>query len=366
MSLLIGLMSGTSMDGMDAALVDLSNNTLVAGITRPYSQEIQVRLSEFNKTAFISPIKLMQLHALIGQDFAKAVFDLLSKADCKPEDIMAIGSHGQTLYHDPLALIPTTLQLGCAHTIAERTGITTVADFRTRDLVLGGQGAPFAPCYHQVLFEKQDLPLVLVNIGGISNITILRNNQPPVGYDTGPGNTLMDAWIKKNQNIDYDASGHWASTGQVIKPLLERLLDDPYFKQASPKSIGIEYFSDDWLSSYLESNYLPEDVQATLVSLTTLSIADAIKSDAPECARVALCGGGVHNTFLFEQLKQALPECNIDSTQAFGVDPDYLEAMMFAWFAQQTIQNKTVDLTQITGANKPGIFGAIYRGHDQS
>jgi anhydro-N-acetylmuramic acid kinase len=360
MSLFIGLMSGTSMDGIDAALVDSSDNTLIAGITRPYSQEIQVQLSEFNKTALISPIQLMQLHKLIGQDFAKSVFDVLSKAQCKPEDVMAIGSHGQTVYHDPLASIPTTLQLGCAHTIAEKTNITTVADFRTRDLVLGGQGAPFAPCYHQVLFEKQDLPLVLVNIGGIANITILRKNQPPVGYDTGPGNTLMDAWIKKNQDFDYDANGDWASTGKIIKPLLKRLLDDPYFKQASPKSIGIEYFSDDWLSAYLEPSYSPEDVQATLVSLTASSIADAIRSNAPECKRVALCGGGVHNKFLLEQVKQALPECNIDSTQAFGVDPDYLEAMMFAWFAQQTIRNKTVDLTQITGANKPSILGAIY------
>jgi len=360
MSLFIGLMSGTSMDGIDAALVDSSTHTLVAGITRPYSQEIQAQLAEFSKTALISPIKLMQLHQLIGQEFSKAVMDVLAKAQCKPEDVTAIGSHGQTLYHDPLAAIPTTLQLGCAHTIAENTNITTVADFRTRDLVLGGQGAPFAPCYHQILFEKQDLPLVLVNIGGIANITILRKNMPPLGYDTGPGNTLMDAWIKNNQNIAYDANGDWARAGQVIKPLLKHLLDDSYFKQASPKSIGIEYFSYDWLSSYLEPNYLPEDVQATLVSLTAVSIADAIKADAPECKRVALCGGGVHNKFLCEQLKQALPLCWVDSTKALGVDPDYLEAMMFAWFAQQTIQNKIIDLTQITGASKPAVLGAIY------
>lgn len=360
MSLFIGLMSGTSMDGMDAALVDLSSHTLIAGITKPFSQEIKIKLAEFSKTALISPTQLMQLHRQIGQEFAHVVCDVLSKAGCKSEDIIAIGSHGQTLYHDPLAAIPTTLQLGCAHTIAARTNITTVADFRTRDLVLGGQGAPFAPCYHHVLFAQQDLPLVLVNIGGIANITILRKNQQPVGYDTGPGNTLMDAWIKKNQDLSYDASGDWASTGNIIKPLLKRLLDDPYFKQASPKSIGIEYFSEHWLSSYLESDYLSEDVQATLVSLTALSIANAMRLDAPECKRVALCGGGVHNTCLLKQLKQALPEYTIESTQAFGVDPDYLEAMMFAWFAQQTMQNKAIDLTQITGSKKTSILGAIY------
>ncbi|MDF1683284.1 MAG: anhydro-N-acetylmuramic acid kinase [Legionellaceae bacterium] len=360
MSLYIGLMSGTSMDGMDAALVDFSNNTLVAGITRPYSQEIQTRLSNFNQAELISPIQLMQLHALIGQDFAKAVFDVLKKANCKSENVSAIGSHGQTLYHDPLASIPTTLQLGCAHTIAAQTGITTVADFRTRDLVLGGQGAPFAPCFHHILFENQDLPLVLVNIGGIANITILRKNNPPIGYDTGPGNTLMDAWIKKHRNVDYDAHGAWASTGQIIQPLLERLLEDSYFKKASPKSIGTEYFSEAWLLTYLESSYLPEDVQATLAKLTAISIANAIKVGAPECHRIALCGGGVHNDFLSQQLKQALPTYSIDSTEAFGVDPDYLEAIMFGWFAKQAIQNKIVDMTQITGAHKPTILGSIY------
>tara|TARA_R110002126_G_scaffold273866_1_gene418667 strand:+ start:206838 stop:207926 length:1089 start_codon:yes stop_codon:yes gene_type:complete len=360
MSLYIGLMSGTSMDGMDAALVDLSSNTLIAGITRPYSQEVQARLSRFNQAGLISPSHLMQLHTLIGQDFTKAVFDVLHKAHCKPEDIIAIGSHGQTLYHDPLASIPTTLQLGCAHTIAAQTGITTVADFRTRDLVLGGQGAPFAPCYHHILFEKHEMPLVLVNIGGIANITILRKHQPPLGYDTGPGNTLMDAWIKKHRNLAYDTNGDWASTGKIIEPLRDRLLHDAYFKQASPKSIGTEYFSEAWLSAHLELGYLPEDVQATLASVTAISIAHAIQADAPECTRIALCGGGAHNHFLFQQLKQILPLCSIESTQTYGVDPDYLEAIMFGWFAQQTIQNKAVDLTQITGSNKPVILGSIY------
>jgi len=360
MNLFIGLMSGTSMDGIDAALVDLSEHRLITGITRPYSQKVQKQLSNFNQAKLISPIQLMQLHTLIGEDFAKAALDVLSQANYKPKDIVAIGSHGQTLYHDPLAAIPTTLQLGCAHTISERTGITTVADFRTRDLVVGGQGAPFAPCYHQILFGQQDLPLVLVNIGGIANITILRKNQSPMGYDTGPGNTLMDLWIKKNKTLNYDADGKWASTGQVINPLLKRLKKDPFFKKRPPKSIGVEYFSDTWLSAYLEPDYLPEDVQATLVSLTALSIADAIQTDAPDCRRIALCGGGVHNHFLLTQLKQALPECCVDSTKAFGIDPDYLEAMMFAWFAQQTVQNKTLDLTHITGAIKPVILGVIY------
>lgn len=360
MSLFIGLMSGTSMDGIDAALVDLSNNTIIDGITRPYSGEVKTQLRAFNKTKLISPVALMQLHRLIGQEFSDAVFDVLSKADCKPEDVVAIGSHGQTLFHDPCATIPTTLQLGCGHTIVEKTGITTVADFRTRDLVLGGQGAPFAPCYHQVLFEHQDLPLALVNIGGIANLTLLRKDQPPLGYDTGPGNTLMDAWVKKHRDLDYDANGDWARAGQVIKPLLKRLLNDAYFKQASPKSIGAEYFSYAWLSDYLESDYSPVDVQATLLRLTALSIAEAIKTDDPACKRVALCGGGAHNHALCQYLEETLPECKIDSTKALGFDPDYLEAMMFAWFAQQTIEGKAVDLTHITGASKPSILGVIY------
>jgi len=360
MSLYMGLMSGTSMDGMDAALVDLDSNTLVAGITKAYSPEIQTRLSVFGETKLISPIELMQLHTLIGQAFAEAAIDVLAKAGCSSHDVMAIGSHGQTLYHDPLASIPTTLQLGCAHTIAEQTGITTVADFRTRDMVLGGQGAPFAPVYHHVLFEKQELPLALVNIGGIANLTLLRKDHAPIGYDTGPGNTLMDAWIKQHRGVAYDANGDWASTGRVIKPLLLQLLADPYFKQVVPKSIGKEYFSDRWLSAYLKSDYLPEDVQATLVSLTALSITDAIKADPSACRRVALCGGGTQNKVLCEHLKQALPEYSFVSTEALGVDPNYLEAMMFAWFAQQTIEGKLIDLTQITGASKPAILGVIY------
>lgn len=360
MSLFIGLMSGTSMDGVDAALVDLSNNTLIAGITRPYSSEVQIKLMEVNKTKLISPIQLMQLHTLIGHDFSSAVFDVLSKADCSSEEIIAIGSHGQTLYHDPYGSIPTTLQLGCAHTIAAQTGITTVADFRTRDLVLGGQGAPFAPCYHHVLFKDQDLPAVLINIGGIANITVLRKNQSPIGYDTGPGNTLLDRWINKNHGCAYDAKGAWGASGQVIEPLLARFLDDPFFKLTSPKSTGTEYFSDTWLAARLEATYKPEDVQATLTQLTALTIADAIRFDAPECKRILLCGGGVRNDFLFQQLKQILPEYQIESTQALGVDPDYLEAIMFGWLAQQAIQNKPVDLTQITGAHKPTILGSIY------
>lgn len=348
------------MDGVDAALVDLSNHTLIAGITRAYPPDVQSKILEINKSKPISPLQLMQLHRFIGQNFASAVLDVLNKAGCNPDDVMAIGSHGQTIYHDPLGAIPTTLQLGCPHTIAAQTGITTVADFRTRDLVLGGQGAPFAPCYHHVLFKSQDLPAVIVNIGGISNITILSENQSPIGYDTGPGNTLMDRWINKNQGCAYDANGSWGATGQILEPLLARLLSDSYFKQVAPKSIGTEYFSDTWLATHLEATYKPEDVQATLTQFTAVTIADAIRSDAPECQRVFLCGGGVHNDLLYHQLQHALPSCSINSTQALGVNPDYLEAIMFGWLAQQTIQNNPVDLTQITGTNKPTILGAIY------
>ncbi len=360
MSLLIGLISGTSMDGIDAALVDLEKNQLIAGITYPYPSELQAQLLNFDVSQKHSPQTLLQLNHLLGRVFSNATLELLKKTQYKPGDIKAIGSHGQTLYHDPDSDIPTTLQLGCPHTIAAHTGITVVADFRTRDLVLGGQGAPFAPYYHQELFKKQHLPLSVVNVGGISNVSILKKSAPPMGYDTGPGNVLMDAWIKKHKNLAYDANGNWASSGQVIPSLLKALLSDAYFSKLAPKSIDKGYYSLNWLEQYLQSDYKIEDIQATLLHFTAHSIADAIKTTASDCKQVLLCGGGAHNQALIKALAVYLPAYRIDTTDVFDVSPDYLEAMMFAWFAEQTLNHNPLDLTQITGASKSTILGAIY------
>ena len=360
MNLYIGLLSGTSMDGIDAALVDVDSNKLIKGITEPYSENLKHKLNELLLTKLISPAALSQLNTLIGREFGHAVNKLLAKVDIKDTSIIAIGSHGQTICHDATSEVPYTLQLGCPHTIAELTGIKVVADFRTRDLVIGGQGAPFAPIYHQALFGLTHSPIAVVNIGGISNITYIDNEGSPSGYDVGPGNCLLDYWIMKHKGVSYDCNGDWAASGNIIKPLLQALLDDPYFSQSQPKSLGKEYFSHGWLDNFLHEDYAPKDVQATLLALTAITIADDIKKSDLTLKLVALCGGGAHNKALHNLLKNQLKNLNIITTSELNIDPDYLEAMMFAWLAEKTINLKPLDFRKITGAKSLAIYGAIY------
>ena len=361
MMLYVGLMSGTSMDGIDAALLDVTTNTLIAGITRPYSDQAkQLLLSVLNQVA-VPPSLLCQLNTVLGREFASAVLQLLEVSNTSIHDVVSIGSHGQTICHDASAEIPYTLQLGCAHTIAELTGKAVVADFRTRDIVIGGQGAPFAPIYHETLFSEENLPLALVNIGGIANVTYLEpGHGSSSGYDVGPGNCLMDSWIYQHKGLAYDRNGAWALTGNVIEPLLTALLDDPYFKRPYPKSLGKEYFSPAWLSACLRRDDDPGDVQATLVQFTAITIANDIKKWRSPVKHLAICGGGAHNIALMRALSEQLPQIKVDSTSAFGVDPDFIEAMMFAWLAEKTINQKPVDLRHITGAKKASVLGVIY------
>lgn len=358
--LFIGLMSGTSMDGIDAALVDLSTHSLIAGITHPYSSEAKARINAVLNGETIDLKAYSQLNTFLGREFAKAALELMNKAQIPASAIQAIGSHGQTLCHDATADIPYTVQLGCAHTIAELTGVTVVADFRSRDLIVGGQGAPFAPIYHQALFKGQEYPLAVVNVGGISNVTYLVNDYDLSGYDLGPGNCLMDAWIQKHLGYDYDNNGDWASSGQVIQPLLETLLADPYFKRKQPKSIGKEYFSLDWLERYLLGDYSKADVQATLLRLTANAIALGIKSDAVAPSQLLICGGGAHNTALLNELSKLLPEMKVQSTDSININPDFIEALMFAWLAEKTLNHRPLDLRRITGSKHATILGAIY------
>ncbi len=360
MKLFIGLMSGTSMDGIDAALVDVTTHTLVAGITRPYSDKAKQCLQDVLGRGHTSPMVLSQLNTLLGREFALAVHQLLSTTNITPQSVVAIGSHGQTICHDATAEIPYTVQLGCAHTIAELTGMVVVADFRTRDLVIGGQGAPFAPVYHQALFGACDFPLAVVNIGGIANVTYLAPGVEVNGYDVGPGNCLLDAWIQKHLSLAYDAGGAWAATGRVIMPLLSALLDDHYFKCSPPKSLGSEYFSSAWLTHCLQPEYAANDVQATLVALTATTIAEDIKKNHLQPQRVAFCGGGIHNIALQNALAKQLSGLHIGSTKTLGIDPDYMEAMMFAWLADKALSQTPLDLRQITGAKSLAVLGAIY------
>ena len=360
MRLFIGLMSGTSMDGIDAALVDVETNTLIAGITRPYGQRTQQWLRAVLGGEPSTPAELSQLNTLLGREFAASVHQLLDTENINAHQIIAIGSHGQTICHDATADIPYTVQLGCGHTIAALTGIQVVADFRTRDLIMGGQGAPFAPVYHHALFGASVTPTAVVNIGGIANVTFLAPDVAVKGHDTGPGNCLMDAWIHKHQNKFYDEQGAWAATGCVIEPLLSSMLADPYFDLPAPKSLDKAYFSDAWLAQHLCAEYTSKDVQATLVAFTATTICQAINAAGLPIERVAICGGGVHNVTLLHAMRSQLPSLQIESTQCFGVDPDYLEAMMFAWLADKTVNQIPVNLTGITGAKQPSILGAIY------
>ncbi len=347
------------MDGIDAALVELPENRLVYGLTKKYSSAVSDSLNKLMTGTEANLNTLCQLNTLVGREFAAAVSELLSQSGESAKNIKAIGSHGQTVCHDAAALIPYTLQLGCAHTIASRTGIDVVADFRTRDVVEGGQGAPFAPLYHQELFGALNERVAVVNIGGIANVSLIGPSQATVGWDVGPGNCLMDAWIKAHQERDYDEEGHWASQGQVSELLLERLLSDPFFHAAPPKSIGKEYFSSAWLNACLSSTYAPANVQATLLALTARCIADSLHS-TQSVDRLYLCGGGAHNKALQRQLAGYLPKVQVANVDEIGVSPDFLEAMMFAWLASQTYSRKPVDLCSITGAHKPSILGALY------
>lgn len=360
MALFIGLMSGTSMDGIDAAIVDIPSNKLLYGFTKEYSDEVTRRLNNLLYGSELSVASICQLNTLIGRDFAAAANEALSAAKLTANDIYAIGSHGQTVCHNTNTSIPYTLQLGCGHTISSLTGITVVADFRTRDLVHGGQGAPFAPLYHQELFNEYRSDIAVVNIGGITNITLININESPRGWDVGPGNCLMDAWIFKHHEKLYDAEGAWAQQGEVIQHLLTELLSDSFMQSVAPKSIGKEYFSLSWLAPYLKKEYKSVDVQKTLLAFTAYSIADAITPYKKSVQELFLCGGGTHNLALYQMIQSLLPEIAVRSISEMGISPDYLEAMLFAWLAAQTVNHKTVDLSLITGSKKPLILGAIY------
>ena len=366
-ALYIGLMSGTSLDGIDIALVDFKDNNvqLVACECLPFPEEVQCTIQRLCKPdALISLKEYGSLDVRFGQLFAMAVNALLVKANIPASSVNAIGSHGLTLYHAPDIEFPFSLQIGDPNIIAEKTGITTVADFRRRDIAACGQGAPLVPAFHQAVFRHPNEHRCIVNIGGIANITILSKQQssPVIGFDTGPGNTLMDLWIKLHQNQLYDKNGAWARTGKIDYDLIALLKQDSYFSIAPPKSTGKEYFSLAWVYQYFDAfSYKAEDVQACLCFLTAITICDAIKKYAPATERVLICGGGIHNTYLLELIQKHL-ECPVESTERYGYHPDYVEAMAFAWLARQTLKNLPGNLKEVTGANNAVILGGIYQG----
>ncbi|MDD2814741.1 MAG: anhydro-N-acetylmuramic acid kinase [Thiotrichaceae bacterium] len=363
----IGLMSGTSIDAIDAALISFNAGKLQLHHTYRHAFPSVVRselLTISQESREFTPLhRIAFLDIQLAKLYSEVVLKLLRQANLSPSKITAIGCHGQTIVHSPDSNPPYTWQLGDPNTLAELTGITTVADFRRRDLAAGGQGAPLAPACHQALFQTPTENRIVLNIGGIANITVLpaETQQPVVGFDTGVGNALLDAWCLKHQQQICDYEGKWAKSGTVQTQLLNDLIKDSYFSRTAPKSTGRDYFNINWLNSYLGlQNYRLEDVQATLVALTVESIAAAARPYHPQ--RLIVCGGGVHNPLLMQGLAQSLPNCSVESSIAFGIHPDWIEAICFAWLARQTLTRQTGNLPSVTGARSPVILGGIYYG----
>ncbi|MBI5919703.1 MAG: anhydro-N-acetylmuramic acid kinase [Nitrosomonadales bacterium] len=358
--LYVGIMSGTSLDGIDTALLDLSqpHPRLIASHFQAYEQPLKDALLDLHLPAH-NELHLAQLIAnRLARDYAAATLKLLNKAKIAPEQIRAIGCHGQTIRHRPES--GYTIQLNNAALLAELTGISVISDFRSRDIAAGGQGAPLVPAFHDRVLRHPDIHRVIVNIGGISNLTDLAPDKPTSGFDCGPGNLLMDAWISRHLGQPYDREGVWSTCGNLLPGLLDTLLSEPFFAAEPPKSSGRDLFNMTWLESHLNGDEAPEDVQATLLALTGKSIADAIAHQCSGAEEIYLCGGGAHNTALVAHLKDALPDCRIAPTAALGMDADWVEAIAFAWLAQQTLLGQPANLPAVTGARHPCALGAIY------
>ncbi|EQB2602074.1 anhydro-N-acetylmuramic acid kinase [Aeromonas salmonicida] len=360
----IGLMSGTSMDGIDAVLVMMDGDELrvEAAISHPWPTARE--LHELCTPSDNEIDRMGVADNLVAREFATATHALLAKAGLTPKDIRAIGSHGQTIRHRPQ--LGFTLQIGNAALLAALTGIDVIADFRTMDMALGGQGAPLVPAFHQALFAKPGALRVVLNLGGIANISVLPGNADGVyGFDTGPANTLLDGWYRRHQphGGSYDAEGKWAASGQLIPALLEKLLAHPYFAAPAPKSTGREMFTLDWLDGELAgSAYAPVDVQRTLQALTCHSIARQLPAldEAGGGAELFVCGGGAHNAPLLSELASLLPHWRIASTFDLGLAPDWVEGAAFAWLAQRFIHRQPGNLPAVTGASRLAVLGALY------
>ena len=353
-------MSGTSMDSIDAALVDFSGShpVLLSTHSHQWPERLQQALLAAREIPDDELDTISSLDMQTADVFAEACIQLLEKSSYQARDIKAISNHGQTIRHRPDIENPFSLQIGNAQELARLTGIDVISDFRTADIEVGGQGAPLAPAFHQAVFRHEDINRIIVNIGGISNITILPAdiNQAVSGFDCGPGNTLMDAWICRQQQVAYDADGALAAAGKTDVGLLARLLMDEYFHLTPPKSTGFEYFNLDWLDEHVDSETSVADMQSTLCDLTATSIIRAINQYAPDTDEIYICGGGVHNSVLMNRI-QALSRCPVETTETLGAHPDWVEAMAFAWLAYQHEHQRAGNLPSVTGADRSVVLG---------
>jgi len=364
MSLYLGLMSGTSIDAIDAVLLDLGSEQVrvVQQSSREFPAALKTALESALDTDHLSATDLWRLDALLGEEFATAALDCLGAAAIPASEVKAIGSHGQTIFHAPHAKPPVTVQLGDPNIIAQRCAITTVADFRRRDLAAGGEGAPLAPAFHHAVFSKPGCDRGILNLGGIANISLLPGDpaRPLLGFDTGPANTLMDLWCQCHHGEAYDSQGNFAASGSLNQELLEKLLDDPYFRRLCPKSTGREYFDMDWLEKRLLPGLAPASVQRTLCELTVRSVAAGIAAQSVEISELYVCGGGARNPVLMEALARVMAPCTVAVTDVLGISAQAVEGAAFAWLAKQCLDGLPGNRPEVTGARDSVILGGIY------
>ncbi|MCK3683113.1 anhydro-N-acetylmuramic acid kinase [Maribellus sp. YY47] len=365
MELYIGIMSGTSMDGVDAVVVDFGKEQInsVQMNSMDFPEDLKADLTGLINGYHTNIEKIGEIDHRLALCYAEAVQQLIRKAGIEKERIAAIGCHGQTMFHAPVSRYPFTMQLGDGNLLASKTGIPTVADFRRMDMAFGGQGAPLVPAFHQAFFHSEQEKRVILNLGGIANITILADDDEKVlGFDTGPANCLMDSWIQRVKGEKFDRNGDWAASGKVIPALLDEMLGDNYFSLPAPKSTGRELFHPEWIKKHLNTTkeFKNEDVQATLLELTAVSVAEAVQKYAPETEAMYVCGGGAFNTYLMKRLETHLSNVRVAGTDDIGMPPQQVEAIAFAWLAMRRVKNLPGNLPQVTGARKKVLLGTIY------
>lgn len=359
----IGVMSGTSLDGVDVVLAAIDEKMVVqqASYCHPFPSALKQQVLAICQGQSLTLSQLGRLDTQLGRLFTDAVVALMRQQSLDASDIVAIGCHGQTVWHEPHGEAPHTLQIGDNNVIAAATGVTVVGDFRRRDMALGGQGAPLVPAFHQALLMHSSERRMVLNVGGIANLSLLIPGLPVRGFDTGPGNMLMDAWIGQHNGATYDSDGNWARSGHVVPALLEEMLADPWFALPPPKSTGREYFNLAWITRQLQRfpTLAAQDVQATLCELTALTIAHQIQSHGG-CDRLLVCGGGSRNPLLMSRLAAHLPDTDVTTTDTAGIRGDDMEALAFAWLAFRTLSGLPGNLPSVTGAREMSVLGAIW------
>ncbi len=365
--LYLGMISGTSIDGVDAVLVDFGDRScrVIEAATTPFPPRLLARLRRIVEVPQTELRELGALDHAVGTFFAGCALDLIARAGVARDAVEAIGHHGQTIFHEPSGDEPFSMQIGDPNVVAATTGVCTVTDFRRLDMAVGGQGAPLVPAFHAWSFGVAHEARAVVNIGGIANITALQPNQPTTGFDTGPGNTLLDLWVRRHRGADYDRDGQWSAGGNVDAALLATLLTEPYFSATAPKSTGRELFNMNWLDGHLSRHSAtataPADVQATLAELTAATIVTSVDRTLRDCKRLIVCGGGAHNADLMARLRR-LSGRSVDTTEAFGIAPDWVEGAAFAWLARARLHSEAGNVPTVTGARRLTVLGGVYLG----